>query len=395
MIAILAQSAHVPVRLVFLFYFFTTAMLAKLLVLLPFSAAAPLLVRAPSASTVGRSTPFGLVHESCIIELESGALIEELSAGSSLGPAGHVRVRHATGKEEIVPPCSEEPRAVAARSPAPHLKPDASPPFWNGWPQHTWLGTSWAHFTDPPLPANETIWSINASWAVPPAPQNTHANSSDPWQHEAPTLSWWVGLQGPTVLQPVLEWNGLIPQAYDAVSWNCCPGSMAWHSKPIEVKPGETLDGEIVRVSGAEVNASDSMYTFLTRTAVRDGSETLLYSAMSAGEAGWAPTWAEVVQESYFVTSCDRLPCTGGEFASVRVSTAANGAWFNESTPVDVPLVPWSRSYEVEGSGTPGTPVCGAEVTFGQAATAAVSEGAAAVSDGAGVNITYDCEAEH
>ena len=327
-----------------------------------------------------RVTPFGVSPASCVVALESGALVEELAAGSLLGPSGHVRVRHAWGAEEVLLPCTEEPRVVAPRRL--RMPPTAAPPYWRGWPQHTWLGAGWASFTSPPLPADEIIWSINATWEVPPAPRNTRANGSDPWAQAPPTLSWWVGLQGPTVLQPVLEWNGLTERAYDAVSWNCCPGGMVFHSPPVAALPGDEIIGEIVRVSGAEVNASSSLYTYATRTAVRGGAETLLYSAMSEGEAGWAPDWAEVVQESYFVTSCDRLPCSGGEFAHVRVSTSQTGARFNASAPSLVPAVPWSLTYAVAGAATPqGAPVCAADVALG--------------GRDASVNVTYDCSAAH
>ena len=47
---------------------------------------------------------------------------------------------------------------------------------------------------------------------------NTEANPESPWAW-APTLSFWLGIQGGYVLQPVVEWNGLVADDWDLVSW--------------------------------------------------------------------------------------------------------------------------------------------------------------------------------
>ena len=139
------------------------------------------------------------------------------------------------------------------------------------------------------MPPNTTVYALNATWTVPDLPPDSTANASDPWFQTEPTESWWVGLQGGAVLQPVMELNGLMPHAYDAVSWNCCMGNMAWYSFPLIALPGETISGEIVRVSGAEVDAADSLYVYATVTGVssaaRGVQQTVLYSAMRQGDA--------------------------------------------------------------------------------------------------------------
>jgi len=339
------------------------------------SAAPPPLVR----------TPFGAVHADCVRGVPSGTLVEGLPAARG----GGARVRFPDGGEEVVAPCAAEPRAVR---PPRRLGGGgrrgvaaAPPPVWDGWPAHSWLGTAWAPFTRPPLPANTTIFSINATWVVPPPPADASGNASDPWAHAAPTLSWWVGVQGPAVVQPVLEWNGLAPGAYDAVSWNCCPAGMAWYSMPLPALPGERVEGAIVRVSGAEVGAAGSLYTYETTTAVvsaaRGRHETRLFSAMSDGEPGWTPDWAEAVAEAYYVTSCDRLPCgaAAGAFADVRVAVAPAGEPFNATRAAPVSDVPWSTAYEVAGEDAPGPPVCAGAVAW--------AAGAA--------NVTSDCAAAH
>jgi hypothetical protein len=336
---------------------------------------------------------------------------------------GRARVRHANGSVELVEPCAHEPRVsrdaatarrrrARAREQAPALfpaqlsesapaplplppapantpcheypPPSTCPATWEGWLKHWWFGLWWAPFTRPPLPANETIYSLNATWLVPALPLDLSGNESDPWYQSEPTESWWTGLQGGAVLQPVMELNGLVPRSYDAVSWMCCQAGMAWYSFPLIALPGETVVGEIVRVSGEEVGAQDSLYVYLTVTGVRSAargySETRLFSAMTEGDAGWVPDWAEVVQESYFVTSCARLPCGAGAFADLAVATAQKGLPFNETTP-SAAAPQWAVSYEAENDADPGAPVCGGNASFSAAAATAA--------------VTFDCELPH
>ena len=66
-------------------------------------------------------------------------------------------------------------------------------------------------------------------------------------------------------------------------------------------------------------------------------------------------------------------PCGAGAFANLAVATAPKGLPFNETTPV-LAAPQWAASYEVEGAGDPGAPVCGGNASFsGPAATAAVN----------------------
>lgn len=330
------------------------------------------LISTACSSAPLRRTPFGHFHPSCVRGVPSGSFISELASGAA-------RLRHPDGREEIIARCAYDsplPRArrpPVARSGAPYHD---NPPLWHNWPKHWWFGLSYAPFTDPPLPAGQSFYSINATWRVPPLPRVRTGNSSDPWFQEPPTESWWVGLQGGAVLQPVLELNGLAPREYDAVSWACCASGMAWYSFPLPALPGEEIVGSIVRVSGAEVDAADDLYVYQTATGVRSAArgyhETLLYSDMSgASTPGWSPYWAEVVQESYFVTACADLPCGAGAFADVRVSVAPAGLRYNATQPVDVAAVPWSRSYEIEGAAAPANAVCGGAATFNDTARTA------------------------
>jgi hypothetical protein len=248
------------------------------------------------------------------------------------------------------------------------------PPVWDGWPQHLWFGKSFATWTHPALPANESVAIVSAEWTVPPRPVDAAGNASDPWGHAAPTMSWWVGLQGPSVLQPVLELNGLMPGAYDGVSWTCCPAGFAWYSFPLIALPGDVVSGTIARVPGAPGLVFE---TVTTVTSPGRGAHATRLTSDMGGEAGWAPTWAEVVFEDYYVTRCDQVPCGGGGFRDVQVWTSPAGQPYdNNGSATRLATVPWSTMYEVAGAPPPGPPVCG---------------GATSSDNSSFVNVTLEC----
>lgn len=356
-----------------------------------------------AACTNAVRTPFGDFAPECVRGVPSGTTLTDLGS--------HTHVAYPDGSSELVSACSILPPNPRQRtSDGAAAKPDSTgrqlPPVWAGWPQHYWFGLGYAPFTDPPFPSNQSIWSLSADWTVPPMPANTAGNASDPWFQAAPTQSWWIGVQGGAVLQPVLEFNGLAgARAYDAVSWNCCPGNMSWYSFPLAAFPGELFIGSIARVA-SEVGPG-SGYTFETVSTIvspsRGTHTTRLYSNMSLAGAGWTPQWAEVVQESYFVTRCDQLPCvsssdsdsdssssrhssasiSGGELfgnISLSVIPRSSGTDGAPVVPIPVPLIPWQQTYEVEGASPPGPAIC---------------SGATATDDAASATISYDCTAQH
>lgn len=177
-----------------------------------------------------------------------------------------------------------------------------------------------------------------------------------------------------------MELNGLIEGAYDGVSWNCCPSSMAWHSDAVLANPGDTIVGSIQRVPGDGL-----VYETITTVVSKDGkssNSSVLTSDMGSGEPDWAPTWAEVVFESYFVTSCEQLACGPYAFEDVSVVVQPAGQPYNPSATRQLDVIPWSQNYEIAGvSGRNNNlPICEGYVK-GDNKTVAV--------------IGFDCEAPH
>lgn len=302
-----------------------------------------------------RLTKFGLIASECIKEVPSGSLLV------NRGENGITTIQYPNNTFLDVKPCLSHYKASLRKSRL-DIGLDIGPPLWNDWPQHWWFGYNYADFTNPRLPINESIFSMNATWFVPPLPLNRNANINDPWYQSEPTESWWIGLQGPTVLQPVLELNGLMQKTYDAVSWNCCPSGMAWYSFPLFAQPGDVITGSINRIDGNKFDINlTGLYVYETITAVTSTSrgfhETRLVSAMSLDEETWIPNWAEIIQESYFITNCSQLPCFNSSFFNINIQIAERGLPFNETNPHSV-ILPWSNAYEIENGKAPINAVC-------------------------------------
>ena len=93
------------------------------------------------------------------------------------------------------------------------------------------------------------------------------------------------------MLQPVLEWNGLLDGAYDISSWNCCPAGFVTHSEPM----GGLVEGDVLFGSVTQ-SASDNDVFTITSTLLRPGAppaSTVLGADMRS-VSGWRPNWAEV-----------------------------------------------------------------------------------------------------
>lgn len=172
------------------------------------------------------------------------------------------------------------------------------------------------------------------------------------------------------MLQPVLEWNGLTAGGWDLVSWNCCPAGYVVHSEPLTgLREGDALYGE---VSQAAPPGDDDVFTVVSSHAPAGGgpAQRVSLTADMRGVGGWAPTWAEAVAETYFVTGCEQLPCGGAPpmaaFAGMSLVTTAS------PPPGGVAPIPWSPAYEVDGAPAPAAPICGGAASGGKAGSAVI-----------------------
>jgi hypothetical protein len=165
-------------------------------------------------------------------------------------------------------------------------------------------------------------------------------------------------VQGGAVLQPVLEWNGLLPGDYDLVSWNCCPAGYVVHSPVI----GGLAEGDVMYGEVSQSPAGDNVFN-ITSTLLRGGVpvKTVSLGADMRNVSGWEPTWAEAIAETYFVTGCEQLPCGAkppmADFATVALTTT--------DAPDGLADIPWSHFYEVEGGTAPKEAICAGAATPG------------------------------
>ena len=112
-------------------------------------------------------------------------------------------------------------------------------------------------------------------------------NENSPWPW-APTLSFWLGVQGGYVLQPVVEFNGLIPGDFDLVSWNCCPAGAVVHSDVLDgIRPGDQVTGVVTRLE------EDKDVFLISSTRTSDGVSSNLTADMTHVDGDWTATWAE------------------------------------------------------------------------------------------------------
>jgi hypothetical protein len=164
-----------------------------------------------------------------------------------------------------------------------------------------WFGSSVSNAT----------W-VSATWIVPPAP----------YKQNGQTVYFFNGLEPSDfsqIIQPVLEWNqpGVSSQ-WAVASWYVT-NSNSYNSTPVNVNPGDTIDG----------------YQYPS------GSSWFIGMNVNGGYATGleAPTAGEVfdlvfggVLEAYGISSCDELPDTAFEFFKQQ-TVYQNGApitpsWF-------------------------------------------------------------------
>lgn len=260
-------------------------------------------------------TPFGYFHETCILEVPTNTLVKETAYG--------VLLTFENGSTSTYPACNYTSMKKYNQANI------SAPPSWKGWPEHTWFGLDYAHFTNPPLTV--PIQSLSATYIVPNYPKKRTGNPSAAWKNQ-PTLSYWLGVQGGYVLQPVIEFNGLIHNDFDFVSWNCCPSGVTVHSTPLSgIKPGSQLYGAVNRVGKSQI------FEIISQFGQKSSN---LKADMSSYK--WTANWAEFKSESYFVTDCAQFPAGQITFKDIKLVTT-DGQTHNP--------IPWKEGYETTASG--------------------------------------------
>ncbi|UZB13629.1 hypothetical protein [Xanthomonas phaseoli] len=86
------------------------------------------------------------------------------------------------------------------------------------------------------------IGRIVASWKVPPNPRTRSKQ----------TIYFFPGMQGDTILQPVLGYRGE-SNTWDLSSWNCCKDGTVWTSDYIPAKSGDQIVGDTYSTCAAGV----------------------------------------------------------------------------------------------------------------------------------------------
>ena len=231
-------------------------------------------------------TPNGFFHPSCVQGLESN---ETLRADGTIA--------RADGSVRTVPDCryphyaADGTRLTGDAVPLPAARAQSRVPEIDGW-------VAYASYTLPR--ANAAIY-IAANMSVPQAPS----------MQSGQTVYFFPGLEDiehvQTIVQPVLGWNAFNDNGWTIASWNCCLTGHTWHSPPVAVDSGVTLEG---RVNGSDCDGSEcANWTILTRDPAHDRDTTLNTSGY-----GQVFDWVfGAVLEAYGISTCDELPVTRTE----------------------------------------------------------------------------------
>jgi hypothetical protein len=137
---------------------------------------------------------------------------------------------------------------------------------------------------------------LSAVWSVPSAPTS----------NDGQILFYFPGLEGPSILQPVLGWNKDFPSAWSIASWHCCPSGITVEATPRKVSPGDTIYGVIFCSSALPSCAAWSVYT----VDLQNFSSSLMDNTSDLNQTfNWA--YAGVL-EAYNIKQCSDFPGSGG-----------------------------------------------------------------------------------
>ncbi|MCS4510061.1 hypothetical protein [Xylophilus ampelinus] len=169
-------------------------------------------------------TPFGYFSPSCIREIHEGEKIldneEILRIDGTIEPPNVCAQDNFTRQGERVSPqgLDEQGRLVRAST----LKAVPPPTI------------SYSYIEDGEYQTDKPVGRISASWTVP----------ENPTLRSKQTIYFFPGVQGDTIMQPVLGYRGE-SDSWDLSSWNCCKNGTVNHSDFIPAKSGDKIVGDI------------------------------------------------------------------------------------------------------------------------------------------------------
>jgi len=221
-------------------------------------------------------TPFGYFHPSCVLRVAKGETL--LADGRVL--------QHADGTLENIPACEYPHYAASGKIVAAGATMVESPTI-NGWVESASVTTSTSY------------GEIIANWTVPPAPTSRSGQ----------VVYFFPGMEDSndvvSIIQPVLGWNmDDTNTPWTIASWNCCPSGITVESTPVNVNPGDTIQGTVVSTCSA---GTESCSTWNITTAdVTTGGSTMLSNTPSEGQTfNWA---FGGVLEAYGIVQCSDYP---------------------------------------------------------------------------------------
>jgi hypothetical protein len=260
-------------------------------------------------------TPNGYFHPSCVQRVDAD---EQLRPGAML-------VRN-NGTTRAVAPCAYPHYAADGTELAPNdvPMPGAAAPAGGAI-------DGWVAYGSYLLPRTGAARYLFARMTVPTAP----TVQSGQVVYFFPGLEELEHVQ--TIVQPVLGWNAFNDDGWTIASWNCCLDGHTWHSAPIAVSSGTTLEGLVV--GGTCTNGICTNWKIVTRDAV-----TARQTTLDTEGYGQAFDWVfGAVLEAYGVSQCGHYPASGDETFSDIVVLAPQTPLTSTSTVHSLrhPWSPW------------------------------------------------------
>jgi len=243
-------------------------------------------------------TPYGYRLKQCVMEVPSGSYV-----APDPNNYGKLRVESPMGTSTVVktfdspPECGADlQRLYNERQMRKKLNGTAPFPI-NGWLDYG----GWY-----PSGSQANLQKYTSTYTIP----------NNPTTVSTQTLFYFIGMQDNeepnylNIIQPVLTWGNGNPSWY-VQSWACCPSNITVSSPPVTgLKPGQTMNGLINRVS-VDVWDIDSEW---------QGQHTTLMAQV--GDMLY--NWAAVTLEVYNVYSCGQFATGKFTSANMKLYDSAN-----------------------------------------------------------------------